>query len=289
MEEQNEEYSLSQFIVLTLIMGANGRDNGCGKNVQRSGLETHLTDNCPKQIVNCQYCGQGGTRGLITGSSHLSECHNLPIKCGITGYHEKIPRHTIASHWKSCPKRFVFCKYKTVCCKAFIMKEEHESHNARSLKEHLDMAMQKLSLIDRSQNERSRILHLSWGIQDEVECGLQRMQYIALGTHVSCHIYPMEGEYDDTLEWHFQGKVTIKLLNQLEDKNHSKLTILLNADDGMERVREGCSLYGWGSMHYISHEELEYNPVNNCQYLKDDSLYFRVSVKATSQTKPWLT
>uniref|UniRef100_A0A1X7TMG6 TRAF-type domain-containing protein n=1 Tax=Amphimedon queenslandica TaxID=400682 RepID=A0A1X7TMG6_AMPQE len=100
--------------------------NGCGKNVQRSGLETHLTDNCPKQIVNCQYCGQGGTRGLITGSSHLR-------------------------------------------------------------------------------------------------------------THVSCHIYPMEGEYDDTLEWHFQGKVTIKLLNQLEDKNHSKLTILLNADDGMER------------------------------------------------------
>ena len=34
------------------------------------------------------------------------------------------------------------------------------------------------------------------------------------GTHVSCFVCL---KYDDTLEWPFQGVVTVELLNQLED------------------------------------------------------------------------
>ena len=114
---------------------------------------------------------------------------------------------------------------------------------------------------------------------------------VMVKVHVSCFICLMAGEYDDTLEWPFQGEVTIELLNQLEDKNHKKYTILFNEstnDECKQRVREGGSTGGWGRPKFILHEDLEYNPVTNCQYLKDDSLYFRVSVKATSKTKPWL-
>ena len=45
------------------------------------------------------------------------------------------------------------------------------------------------------------------------------------GTHVSVYAYLMRGEFDDHLRWPFQGHITIALLNQLEDKNHTTFTI----------------------------------------------------------------
>ena len=45
--------------------------------------------------------------------------------------------------------------------------------------------------------------------------------------HVSCYICLMTGEYDDTLEWPFQGKVTMEILNH-EDENHKQYTLPFN-------------------------------------------------------------
>lgn len=40
--------------------------------------------------------------------------------------------------------------------------------------------------------------------------------------YLSCYIYFTKGRYDDTLEWPFQGEITIELLNQLEDENYHR-------------------------------------------------------------------
>uniref|UniRef100_A0A1X7TA19 RING-type E3 ubiquitin transferase n=3 Tax=Amphimedon queenslandica TaxID=400682 RepID=A0A1X7TA19_AMPQE len=108
------------------------------------------------------------------------------------------------------------------------------------------------------------------------------------GTHVSCFIYLEAGEYDDLLEWPFQGEVTIELLNQLEDKNHVKVAFHFNKATPYkckQRVSQGQEGQEWGIHKFLSHT---YRLPNNCRFLKDDSLYFRVSVKVTSKTKPWL-
>ena len=110
-------------------------------------------------------------------------------------------------------------------------------------------------------------------------------------THVSCYIYLESGEYDDTLEWPFQGVVTIELLNQLEDKNHWKRTLTFDESvptKSKTRVFKGDNAHGWGTSHFIPFSKIVYDAAKKCLYLKDDSLYFRVSVKATSKTKPWL-
>ena len=111
------------------------------------------------------------------------------------------------------------------------------------------------------------------------------------GTHVSYYVSLMSGEYDDTLEWPFKGEVTVELLNQLEDKNHKKNPIQFDESTPLEssqRVVEKQYGLGWGRPKFISHSELSLNSSLNCQYLKDDTLYFRVSVTVTSKTKPWL-
>ena len=74
------------------------------------------------------------------------------------------------------------------------------------------------------------------------------------------------------------GKITLTLLNQLEDKNHHTVTIFFkNAHVGT----------AWGRPNFIPHSALAHDPVKNTQYLKDDKLYFRVTVEAADY-KPWL-
>ena len=101
------------------------------------------------------------------------------------------------------------------------------------------------------------------------------------GTQVSVFAFFLEGEYDTELSWPFVGEITFTLLNQLEDNNHhSKTLALTNAHN----VRVGNA---WGYPDFIPHCKLGHDPVKNTQYLKDDTLYFRVSIKVANR-KPWL-
>ena len=101
------------------------------------------------------------------------------------------------------------------------------------------------------------------------------------GTHVSVDAVLLEGAYDASLFWPFVGTVTLTLLNQLDDGNHHIRSIECEKDDFVgvgERV---------GNPQFISHAALPYNSVKNTQYLKNDTLYFRTSVKV-ARRKPWL-
>ncbi|XP_011407490.1 PREDICTED: TNF receptor-associated factor 5-like [Amphimedon queenslandica] len=278
--------------------------NECGEKIRRSKLKTHLTENCPERIVNCQYCKRKGRYQLITSSSHFDECPDLPIQCSNKGCNEKIPRRSLASHNRTCPKAIIPCEYNTVGCNKKMKREEQEKHNEESMKQHLKAAVKKIEVLLPTHQVFKLNEYAKKKKEEEDWCspgfytspGGYKMSFNVYpngngdnkGTHVSCYICLMAGEYDDTLEWPFQGEVTIELLNQLEDKNHWKRTLLFDEstdDDCKQRVREGSSTSGWGHMQFISHGELEYNPVFICQYLKDDSLYFRVTI---SKTKPWL-
>ncbi len=109
------------------------------------------------------------------------------------------------------------------------------------------------------------------------------------GTHVSVYASLMKGDNDDSLSWPFTWTVTIELLNQLEDKNHYKERLTFPADNvASQRVVNGeRAQKGYGHPKLISHANLDYNAYENTQYLKDDTLVFRVSVQVPYH-KPWL-
>ena len=112
------------------------------------------------------------------------------------------------------------------------------------------------------------------------------------GTHVSVYAYLMKGRNDDNLTWPFTGKVTITLLNQLADENHHTSVVLFPPDMDTEsnrRVVEGERSLGLGHPAYIAYDELDFDTTKNCQYLNDDSLYFKIEVQTTKGMKPWLT
>ena len=113
------------------------------------------------------------------------------------------------------------------------------------------------------------------------------------GTHISVFAYLMRGKNDDNLSWPFTGEVTFTLLNQLEDKNHHTIAVRFPEDVASKAnkrvVNSDKGGAGYGRPKFISHNQLGYDVEQNCQYLKDDCLYFRVAVEASDPLKPWLT
>ena len=101
------------------------------------------------------------------------------------------------------------------------------------------------------------------------------------GTHVSVSAKLLEGAYDASLSWPFMGTVMFTRLNQLADDNHHSWTLEYETK---YNANVGISV---GYLQIISHSALSHDPVKNTQYLKNDTLYFRVTVMVGNH-KPWL-
>ena len=87
---------------------------------------------------------------------------------------------------------------------------------------------------------------------------------------------------------------TVTLLNQLEDEDHHTDSVTFPQDtedsDVSGRVVDSeIAPTGYGWHKFISHNQLDYDVVEDCQYLKDDCLYFQIEVEAEEPEKPWLT
>ena len=95
-------------------------------------------------------------------------------------------------------------------------------------------------------------------------------------------IYWMKGDNDVNLNWPFKGTIKVSLLNQLENGQHCTKMLWAPDDDTPEDCcshvtgRERGQRTGWGYSHFISHQDLGYCGTEKHQFLKDDTLFFRV-------------
>ena len=90
------------------------------------------------------------------------------------------------------------------------------------------------------------------------------------GTHLSVYVCLMRGEYDDHLKWPFLGNITIKLVNQEEDKDHMTKIVHFTRSvpekvSGRVMIKERASA-GQGYGRFLPYAELE------PKYLKDDCI-----------------
>ena len=279
-------------------------------SIQRQLLQHHLKEDCPNREVSCPHCNITGKHNIVTGS-HLEICPDILIPCPNEGCENHIKRNKMANHRVSCIKEVIPCPYISVGCKQRIKREELDQHKEDKVQQHLEMAVITIEELRLNNNgivnikmenvQQYRDSNQAWcspgfyssrgGYKMCLEVDANG-DGISEGTHVSCFVHLMSGEYDDTLEWPFQGEVTVELLNQLEDNHKKKGVIGFNESTPLkysQRVVRKQYGRGWGYSKFISHSELSLNSSLNHQYLKDDTLYFRLSVTVTSKTKPWLT
>ena len=95
------------------------------------------------------------------------------------------------------------------------------------------------------------------------------------GSHVSVFVRLVKGPCDNKLQWPFVGTVTIQLLNQLSDEEH------LCRQVAFEKCHEKFPECDLGIAKFIAHSELS-GCSGRPQYLRDDTLHFRVGVSSTT-------
>ena len=98
------------------------------------------------------------------------------------------------------------------------------------------------------------------------------------GTHISVYIHLMHGEYDEFLQWPFRGEVTIQLINQRKDNWHVQkcMEIVGQSKACIRVVDKKVNLVGLGFECFLLHTKLGYNRTTGTEYLKNDTLKFRV-------------
>ena len=278
-------------------------DNDKIIHFMRKDLNKHLRNECPNRDHKCEYCGEKGTYAHIT-QVHDKICKQkilpCPNKCAKT-----MPRQDIEKHVElECEYTVIACKFKDIGCTTEMKRGDMAAHEKND-GFHLSIALnavvelqEKVLKLESASNitfkqpkfQESKVDNKSFtshsfytnpgGYHMAIEVHANG-SHIGKGTHVSVYASILEGKYDTELSWPFVGKVTLTLLNQMEDKNHVKKVLTI------ERAIRAKVGEDWGLTKFISHSKLAHDRVKNTQYLKDDTLYFSVSVEV-SDHKPWL-
>ena len=97
--------------------------------------------------------------------------------------------------------------------------------------------------------------------------------------YVTVNVCLTKGDHDDHLTWPVKGTLTVQLLNQLSDSNHSEPVKFHFDGSGEEcqRVMKWTkSFNGVWCNKFMPHKRLSYDAGRKCQYLKDDCVFFRV-------------
>ena len=283
-------------------------DKGAGELLLiRKHLDQHLKTKCLKRAYECPHCGEKGTFTSIT-EDHDQVCEKKKVACPNkgSGCSLSMERRKMKEHVSSdCKYTEVACVYESLGCGVRMLRKEREKHEKKDREKHLDLSLK----IVKSLSEQHKTLTEGEAVVFQLqEYASKKEKYETFystpfythtggykmcididadgygsgqGTHVSFFSKILEGRYDNQLNWPFFGTVTHEILNQLGDDNHHRMVITHGAADDM---RVGSSR---GYPKFLPHSSLGHNPATNTQYLLDDTLYFRVSVKVDDH-KPWL-
>ena len=287
------------------------RCSKCNQKMLKLNLQSHTSNECPMRIYKCHLCGEQDTYKSITGEHKSKKCPKVILSCKNPACNEKVERCKMVIHRQSCPKEAINCPYSNVGCTYLAEREIIEKHVEENTELHLSIAVKRVMemqlqpkavcpmMIKFSCFSHYKELDEEWYSPGIYTCeGGYKFRLCIYpngagdgeGDHVSVFINVMPGEYDDTLEWPLRGNFTVSMLNQLENRNHCCLSICFNENSkeyGACKKKEDES--GWGLHKFILQSQLGFNSQSNTQYLKDDTLYFKIDVTIHSTTKPWLT
>ena len=251
---------------------------GCHSRVLRKNVATHLQQTCPMELVECKY--------KMLGCSEVIRRNAKAAHIADDRYHLRMAIEAQAAMF-SCLQRAFSTSFRTM---------PDTSHLPLPFRPWL-------------QNTPTSYPRPPWvfkreGFQEKVDKDTQYwytgpvyshfggykmcLNVVANGygagegTHVSVYIYLMRGDNDDNLKWPFKGTIVVSLLNQLEDGQHLTEELWsresITSEDAGERViGTEISHTGWGmGSMFISHQDLSYQGNESQQFLKDDTLFFRV-------------
>jgi len=296
--------------------------NKCGVSLERQNMKTHVNTVCPLTVVNCDFYYAGCEVKLVRKdmpnhlvdslAAHVSLLVQSQTLPGRGGQDNLFPHLTILAlqqltqltiqqkvilEESQCKIQKLEKEKQAIKCEVEVLKQQQGEDRASlaTLQQYIGVLPVKFILKGFEERKSS---NESWHSPPFYTHPQGYKMYLEVnangcdsgkGTHISVFAYLMRGEFDDYLQWPFQGSVVIQLCNQLEDKQHCGHTISFSKTTDRKVVGRVTNLgradLGLGVPTLIAHDRLNFNLANNCQYLKDDCLHFRI-ITVESLSKP---
>ena len=132
---------------------------GCGADMQRRLLETHLLEYCPEREVKCEFCEVIVTVAEL--ESHQESCPDYPVGCP-HGCELILPRNKVEEHSTVCPELPVPCPFAGAGCNKLLKNKDLDDHVQASVVEHLSLiSAQNISLRDDQDALKQELLQVS--------------------------------------------------------------------------------------------------------------------------------
>ena len=153
---------------------ANVRCTDCNTELERHCLINHVKNECPLQVIDCQFCFTTGMRQFIEGPQHKVDCFvPCPNKCGV----ERISCEDIDEHNKICPTVIVRCDYHAMGCECSMIRRDMEAHSKENVYDHLQLTRKYL---DKFTQEYVRFLDQHYETEKAVIDLERKVQQITL-------------------------------------------------------------------------------------------------------------
>ena len=222
------------------------------------------------------------------------KCNNFEKGCNWQGSVGTLDKHMAACDFECVP-----CKYQYVGCDVKIMRKDITQHEEKDDKKHLHLALQHITptlsdgeslvfkMTEYSSKKRNKEVFFSDPFYTHLNGYKMRVKIhvngigSGEGTDLSISGLFLKGPFDNSLQWPFLGTVRFELLNQMGDYDHFDLNIEF---EDIDDARPGGS---FDEEEFISHSLLTEELPNKVLLLKNDSLYFKVTV-TPSVSLTWL-
>lgn len=215
----------------------------------------------------------------------------------------------LEQHVRECSRDVISCPYSAIGCKAKVLKKTLADHKAISTVEHLELAMERIKLLEEKKVDSVIVPPVVFKMEDfdthedldwnsppfyTHHRGYKLYVKVCPGDDIvypiiSVNICLMRGEYDDELLWPFRGTISFELLNQEEDSEHKHGTARFLERRSSPKNKEvsanengGRRDVGWGVDDILDGDD-------ETLYIDNDSIYIRVcEVNVSDLNKPWL-
>ena len=273
-------------------------NEGCEEMVPRSLVQAHLDEDCPFTVLQCRYSEAGckvqlPRRDLVEHESDLKLHLHVVVKYSqneMTALQSQLT--TANKSLQSDVKKLTIANASLQNDVQKLMRENSSLQcDIRKLTAALQNTLKDnvltFKITDYKKKRDENIIFHSPSFYTSSEGYKLKFKVYTNGNedgegaHISVYVHLIRGEYDFMLNWPFVGEITITLLNQLEDDNHHEKIFNITPEKNL-RVGNGR-----GYPHFIHQLALPYSDKYFTQYLKNNTLYFRVSVW-TKDNKPWL-
>lgn len=110
--------------------------NSCGAQFDKRFLKQHLSDDCTKRMVTCEFCKE--TVFYKDEIAHMNSCKEFPVPCPNGCKLTEIPRGEVKAHVENdCPKAKIPCPFSDMGCEYKCERQKMQKHTQDEPVEHL--------------------------------------------------------------------------------------------------------------------------------------------------------